>query len=103
MIRGLIKLGTLALAGFAVYSIYDMVAHGACAKSEGGGAAAAGPFGESTAEDTTTVGGARMTAGGHGRAEMTQDARGTMASHRVGRGVVCGGRLIWVVASGLLT
>ncbi|HSI36036.1 MAG: hypothetical protein ACAI43_22585 [Phycisphaerae bacterium] len=89
MIRGLIKLGTLALAGYAVYSIYDMVAHGVC---QSGDRSATGSRANPIPDFGTTVGGARITGenagGGTGMSEQSQDATGTMASHRVGRGVL---------------
>jgi hypothetical protein len=90
MIRGLIKLGTLALAGYAVYSIYDMVAHGV--GQSGGDRSATGSRANPIPDFGTTVGGARLTGehagGGTGMSEQSHDATGTMASHRVGRGVL---------------
>ncbi|HYE18131.1 MAG TPA: hypothetical protein VEA69_06790 [Tepidisphaeraceae bacterium] len=91
MIRGLIKLGTLALAGYAVYSLYDIFSHGAgqSDRTRSAGGSRANPI----PDFGTTVGGARMTGenaggGGTGMSEQSHEATGTMASHRVGRGVL---------------
>ena len=84
MIRGLIKLGTVALAGYAVYSIYDL---NTANRSTGQSSQQSNPFTsrqgrpENIPDFGTEVGGARIAGGGRGEASVTQEATGTMASH----------------------
>lgn len=85
MIGGLIKLGTLALIGYAAYAIYQEIAHRGMATQGQGGGQGGQWAGE---EQQRRVGGARMSGRGEGRHEITQDPSGTSVSHRVGRGVI---------------
>jgi len=88
MIRGLIKLGTVALAGYAVYSLYELIANRATGQSQSKPFASRQSRPENIPDFGTEVGGTRMTGGGRGQSHVTQEAAGTMASHRVGRGVI---------------
>ncbi len=81
MIRAFIKLGTLALAGYAAYSLYDIVAQGGGGEEEEQAAPAPrknGRHGESNPGSQR----------GRGKRETTEEPSGTAVSHRVGRGVV---------------
>jgi hypothetical protein len=57
------------------------------AAREVGGALTGGGQGGGGSQDHS-MGGTRMTGGGQGRMEQTNEPSGTAASHRVGRGVI---------------
>ncbi len=75
--RNLLKLLSLALAGFIVY---QLIRRYLAERAEYEGAAPPRPMGR--------VQGAAMTAGGSGAVQRTLGADGSSASERVGRGVV---------------
>lgn len=79
----LIKLAIYAFLGYAIYELYQgMMAEQETRSSQGGGQRS-GSRGSSRRSS-----GSRMTGGGPGRQELTEESRGTSASHQVGRGVV---------------
>ena len=78
----LIKLAIYAIAGYAIYQFYlGMNEQGQSSGSFGGRR-------EEANENAGDVGGARMTGGGKGQVEKTEEPSGMSASNRVGRGVV---------------
>lgn len=86
----IIKLAVYGAIGYLIYQTFfaegagmQMASRG---QSGGGSRGGGGSMGMGGSQDHS-IGGTRMTGGGTGRTEQTEDASGAAVSHRVGRGV----------------